>query len=415
MDEKILGQNEKSEYGYAGDFVLKNQKVADAQDFKNVSKAWYDKCITFETALDKIADDQRMIEDIRSPLSDWTPVVNEEGKAALQYKDGREFVPTDHALKNIAVAGRTSDWFLRDLREDKSHQTKAEVAFKRDSLDAELLVNVLENTLWRKDRFDQDKERLWRTWSDGTMRAMLSNKYAIVNNQWMMEVIQEAVPNGMLSHWRGDADTMYGNVLIPDSIREEDDSDYGGMLSIGNSEIGMRRISSCPSVFRAICMNGCIWDQELGQAIGQVHRGEIDLSSLRSRIIANLNNQIPLINTGINTMLASRDYSSNGVPMSRIIAQVTSDMKVTKKQASGVLTAFLEEKGEVGELANSAFGVANAFTRYGQTTNDSDWVKFDEFGGKIVSMKRGKWDSTVERAKHLGEKDLERIFGSLVA
>ena len=58
------------------------------------------------------------------------------------------------------------------------------------------------------------------------MRAMLSNKYAIVNNQWMMEVIQEAVPNGMLSHWRGDADTMYGNVLIPDSIREEDDSDY---------------------------------------------------------------------------------------------------------------------------------------------------------------------------------------------
>jgi hypothetical protein len=162
-------------------------------------------------------------------------------------------------------------------------------------------------------------------------------------------------------------------------------------------------------------MNGCIWDQELGEAIGQVHRGEIDLNSLRCRIIANLNNQIPLVNAGIDTMLAARDYSSNGTPMSRIIAQVTSDMKVTKKQASGVLTAFLEEKGEVGELANSAFGVANAFTRYGQTTNDSDWVKFDEFGGKIISMKRGKWDSTVERAKHLGEKDLERIFGSVVA
>jgi hypothetical protein len=140
-------------------------------------------------------------------------------------------------LKNIAVAGRTSDWFLRDLRENKNHQTKDEVVFKRDRGDAELLVQCLKQTLWRADRFDQEKERLWRTWSDGSMRAMLSDKYAIVNNAWVMEVIREAVPAGMFSHWRGDADNMYGNVLIPDSIRQEDDSDYGGMLSVGNSEI----------------------------------------------------------------------------------------------------------------------------------------------------------------------------------
>lgn len=406
-----LGQEQGG--NYAGDFVLKNQTVAADQDFKNVSKTWYNKCITFDEALHKVADDQRKIQDIRGGLQDFTPAVNQSGEAVLRYKDGREFVPTDHALKNIAVAGRTSDWFLRDLREDKNHQTKDEVVFKRDGGDAELLVHCLKQTLWRADRFDQEKERLWRTWSDGTMRAMLSDKYAIVNNQWMMEVIKEAVPGGMLSHWRGDADNMYGNVLIPDSIREEEDSDYGGMLSVGNSEIGMRRISSCPSVFRAICMNGCIWDQEMGQEIKQVHRGEIDLSSLRSRIIANLNNQIPLLNRGIDTLLNTRDYSNNGVMMSKIVAQVTSDMKVTKKQAGGILRAFATEKDEVGELANSAFGVANAFTRYGQTTNDSDWVKFDQIGGKIVSMSRPKWDATVERAKSLDKKDLEKVFGSI--
>jgi hypothetical protein len=103
---------------------------------------------------------------------------------------------------------------------------------------------------------DQDKQRLIRTWSDGTLRAFLSQKYTIVNNAWFLDVLSKAIPGGVVSHWKGDADSIFGNVLIPDTIRAEADSDFGGMLSVGNSEIGTRRISSLPSVFRAICMNG---------------------------------------------------------------------------------------------------------------------------------------------------------------
>tara|TARA_R110000824_G_scaffold6161_5_gene28320 strand:- start:3229 stop:4458 length:1230 start_codon:yes stop_codon:yes gene_type:complete len=407
----MLGQEKKD--GYAGDFVLKNQKTSEAEGFKNVSAMWLDKCIDYDTAMDKIVDGQNKIQDIRGGLQDFTPAVSESGEAVLKYKDGREFIPTDHALKNIAVAGRTSDWFLRDLRENKNHQTKDEVVFKRDRGDAELLVQCLKQTLWRADRFDQEKERLWRTWSDGSMRAMLSNKYAIVNNAWVMEVIREAVPAGMLSHWRGDADNMYGNVLIPDSIRQEDDSDYGGMLSVGNSEIGTRRVSSTPSVFRAICMNGCIWDQEKGKSICQVHRGELDLDFLKHEIIRNLNEQIPLMNHGIDLLLKLRSYGNNGVSMAKIVGQVCKDFKVTKKQSFGVLKAFAVEKSEVEELANTAFGVANAFTRFGQTLADDNWVKFDTLGGQVVNMQQAQWNSTVERAKSVDDKQLEKIFGSV--
>jgi len=409
----MLGQEKKD--NYAGDFVLGGQKTSEEKGFKNVSSKWLDKCIDYDTAMDKIADDQRKIEDLRAPLNDFTPIVNDSNEAVLRYKDGRHFKPTDHALKNIAVAGRTSDWFLRDLREEKSAGGKDEVLFKRDREDAELLVHCLEQTLWREDRFDQDKERLWRTWSDGSLRAMLSDKYAIVNNSWVMEVIREAVPAGMLSHWRGDADNMYGNVLIPDSIRQEDDSDYGGMLSIGNSEIGMRRISSTPSVFRAICMNGCIWDQEKGKSIGRVHRGEIDLATLKHEIIQNLNDQIPLMDHGIDLLLKLRSYGNEGVPMSKIVGQVCSDNRVTKKHSFGVLKAFAVEKGEVEELANTAFGVANAFTRFGQTLGDDGWVKFDEIGGKIANMTEAKWSSTVKSAKSMDDKQLEKLFGSIAA
>jgi len=406
----MLGEKKDN---YAGDFVLRGQRTSEDKGFKNVSSIWMDKCIDYDTAMDKIVDGQNKIQDIRGGLQDFTPTVSEAGEAVLRYKDGREFVPTDHALKNIAVAGRTSDWFLRDLRESKNHQTKDEVVFKRDRQDAELLVQCLEKTLWRADRFDQEKERLWRTWSDGSLRAMLSNKYAIVNNAWVMEVIREAVPAGMLSHWRGDADNMYGNVLIPDSIRQEDDSDYGGMLSVGNSEIGSRRVSSTPSVFRAICMNGCIWDQEKGKSICQVHRGELDLDFLKHEIIRNLNEQIPLMNHGIDLLLKLRSYGNNGVSMAKIVGQVCKDLKVTKKQSFGVLKAFAVEQSEVEELANTAFGVANAFTRFGQTLTDDNWVKFDTLGGQVVNMPQAQWNSTVERAKSVDDKQLEKIFGSV--
>ena len=66
-------------------------------------------------------------------------------------------------------------------------------------------------------------------------------------------------------------------------------------------------------------------------------------------------------------------------------------------------------------LANSAFGVANAFTRYGQTLSDDNWVKFDEIGGKMANITQKRWETTVQRAATLGDKELEKVFGSVAA
>jgi hypothetical protein len=159
-------------------------------------------------------------------------------------------------------------------------------------------------------------------------------------------------------------------------------------------------------------MNGCIWDEEKGKGIRQVHRGELDLQLLGQQIKANLTNQIPLLNRGIDLLLKLKGFGCDGVPMSRIIGQVTKELKVSKKQSFGVLKAFLVEKDEVGSMANSAFGVVNAFTRFGQTLGDADWVKFDEVGGRLANIKESKWNSTVQSARSIDEKELEKIFGS---
>jgi hypothetical protein len=160
-------------------------------------------------------------------------------------------------------------------------------------------------------------------------------------------------------------------------------------------------------------MNGCIWDQEKGKSICQVHRGELDLDFLKHEIVRNLNEQIPLMNHGIDLLLKLRSYGNNGVSMAKIVGQVCKDFKVTKKQSFGVLKAFAVEQSEVEELANTAFGVANAFTRFGQTLADDNWVKFDTLGGQVVNMQQAQWNSTVERAKSVDDKQLEKIFGSV--
>jgi len=406
-----------------GSTVLNAAHFTDGQEksetCKHVAKVWTDQCMTFAEGKEKLALDQSKIRDIRGPLSDWTTGINGEDKLVLVYKPtGEEFSPTAKAVKDIAVIGQTSEWFLSDLMADKVKENAKgdeKVVFKRDRRDAELLAQTVKVALFSPDRVDQKKPRLFRVWRDGSnsLRALLSEQYAIVNNLWYLDTLEKLIPGGLLSHWRGDADTIFGNVLIPDSIRVESDSHYGGMLSIGNSEIGLRRIMSLPSVFRAICMNGCIWEQEKGKAVSQVHRGEIDNDSLAKQIAKNLQAQIPLLSGGIDALLGTRSLSMGGVSTVQVVAQFFNDFKLPKSQAAKFFGHFNTEVEILGSEARTAFGLQAALTRLGQQCDNDTWVKFDQMAGAVVAMKRDKWDRLIENARTLDAKEVEATLGDV--
>ena len=383
--------------------------------FRNISDIWTSQCMTFEQGLEKLGEQQTAIRDLREPLSAFTPVVTVRDTFAMRYnKTGQEFVPTEHAMTQIAVVGETSDWMLRSLRTDKVGKTKKEpVRFSRDRTDAVLLRDIVKHTLFNEKRIDQTKPRLFRTWTDGTMRAVLSEQYAIVNNSWYVELLGRLIPGGLLSHWRGDADSIYGNVLIPDTIRQESDSAYGGMLSIGNSEIGIRRISSLPSVFRAICMNGCIWEQQKGMAYDKVHRGKIDMEAIEFGVKQNLEKQIPLLPDCIRSMLSTRTKSFGNVAVDQVLAALAQDYKVGKKDMAGIRRAFNIEDGILGKDVRSLFGLTNAVTRHGQVVEDNQaWIGFDEMGGELVRMPDKKWDAFKVRAASFTDvKEIEELIG----
>ncbi|MHC4302337.1 MAG: hypothetical protein ACYS7Y_34185, partial [Planctomycetota bacterium] len=72
-------------------------------------------------------------------------------------------------------------------------------------------------------------------------------------------------------------------------------------------------------------MNGCIWDQESGQGINKVHRGNVDFLELEKMIIENLQAQIPLLPMGIERILGLRAFGVGDTALPQLLAQTAID------------------------------------------------------------------------------------------
>lgn len=388
----------------AGSFVktLQGKTGTGFQAGTHVHKDWWAKTIDYDTALDMAHDAARQREDIMVKVEDLAPTQNDVGHFVFRVGD-KEFLPTDHALQQFSIKAEVpSSSVMRELRNLEG----------ADDADHAVMVHLAKNAL---RRLKSDKVFRLRTYTDGTCRAFLSEKYAPVDNRWYLETLRDFLPSGRLSHWKGSEDTIFGNILLPDSIMDygqSDDSDYGGMLSIGNCEIGLRTVSQRPSLFRSICMNGCIWGQVNGRRIKRRHVGEINLDQLKMEIAENIELQLPLLDDGIRKFLSlQRMKVTLSVHMKAVVGAVCQNFKVGKTEAVEIWNQY--DRFESHE--KSLFGVVNAITRAGQTfENPAEWVAFDEFGGALIDTTQDRWESTLRQAQTFREKDLEAIYGSAV-
>ncbi len=361
----------------------------------HVHKDWWSKTQTYEQVMESCQMAVENREDILTARKNISCVAD-KNTFYFQLNDGRKFQPTDHAIEQFSVRTEIpSSTFLREMRNIEGF----------DMSDANTMALVGNNAL---RRIDADKQFRLRTYTDGTCRAFVTDKYAPVDNRWYLETLAEFIPGGRFSHWRGDEDTVYGNVLIPDTIMDygSDDSDYGGMISVGNCEIGTRRISQMPSLFRAICMNGCIWGQTAGEKIRRVHRGNIDLDSLKLEIARNIQHQIPLLAPGITKFLATRAMETGKASVKGIVASISSDYKLSKREA----TMFLNQYGEFEAGNRNLFGIINGLTRAGQKFDNTTWVKFDEIAGSLMETSADRWATILRRADTFSDKDYEKVF-----
>jgi hypothetical protein len=365
-------------------------------DDSHVHKDWYQKTQSYDDVMEQIQADIDNREDIMVKTRDISAVITDDNQFAFQVQ-GRKFVPTDWSLQQFSTRAKTpSVSVMREMRNQPDF----------DDQDGELMVDFANNYM---RRMDQDKEFRLRTYTDGTCRAFLTDKYSPVDNRWYMDVLREFLPDARMSHWKGDEDTIFGNLLLPDSIidyGQDDDTDYGGMVSIGNCEIGKRRMSQYPSIFRAICMNGCIWGQQEGKKISKVHRGAIDLSDLKTCIAENIEMQLNILPDGIRKFLETRTQKMGTHSAKGVIAAVCNDFRLDKKQSTEVLEQFITHEHEHQNL----FGVINAVTRAGQEFTADTWFKMDNVGGDLMNLSASRWDTILRRADTYTDKDYEKVF-----
>ena len=383
-------KSDKSE----GAFVKAQQGFADGF---HVSKIWAKKCQSFDQVMETVQRSAEEREDLLVPLSDIEPVVGEGGKFAFEIA-GKQYKPTEWALGQFA--GRLklpSSTVIRELlNQDDS-----------DWEDSDVAVRIAKNAMRRADK---DKKYRVRAYSDGTLRAFVTDRYAPIDNRWYLETMNEHLPGSMYSHWRGDDDTIYGNLLLPDSIidyGQSDDSDYGGMLSVGNCEIGKRRISQKPSLFRSICMNGNIWGKTEGEMIDRRHIGKIDLVDLKKRIVDNIEKQLPLIPIGVRKFLSLQTFKVEG-SMKQILGAVCLRNKLDKTESREVLTQFATFEKDDRNL----FGIVNSITRAGQNLSNEGWVKFDELGGQLTSYTESDWDRLNAYSKTITSEQIDEVFAT---
>lgn len=398
--EKLVGA------GRQGDFVHNNQKMASEDGFKNVSKIWLDKTITFEQAKEKFASLQSEREDIRVLPKDVQLFIDEENvRVGIKLND-KEYQLTEHAWRQFATRStpKIPHTFVNDMLQGEFKKNK-KVTIYRDSNDAKIFHDYMSLGL---KRFDQNQKYLFRTYKDGTCRAVLSSDYAIIDNDWYLNALSVILPGGRVSHFdKCDADSLNFNILIPDSIREESDSDYGGMISVGNSEIGTRAFEQYPSVFRAICMNGCIWDKTVGKSARQIHKGKMEYKELAMVLKDNIHMQIPLTTECLNKMMEVKDWSFGKAAAAQVLCEVIDYFKFNAKQGQDLFAQYAIES-QLGH--KNAFGVINAITRVSQLCDTKEWVNLDKIAGDIVYDGQNKWGKLITRAEQWDEESMKKLL-----
>ena len=328
--------------------------------------------------------------------------MNSDNQLCITHPRGSQFVPTDWAMQQLSTRmSAPSASALREMRNQPEY----------DKQDGQLMVDYCNNYFRRIKEKTPNKEFRLRTYNDGTCRAFVTDKYTPVDNRWYLEALKEFLPDARYSHWKGDEDTIFGNLLLPDSIMDygqDDDTDYGGMVSVSNCEIGKRRISQYPSIFRAICMNGCIWGQQKGKDVNKVHRGKIDLDALKIALAENIEFQLSILPDGIRKFLdtRSKEFDPTVTSHKGMVAAVANEFRLDKRLATNTLEQYVKHEFEHHNL----FGVINSLTRAGQNFDSQTWVNVDTIGGNLMQMSASKWHNLQAKAQSMTDKDFDKTF-----
>jgi len=371
---------------------------------RHVAKVWQDKCVSLEKFYDVLKTQQVSKIDVVKPES------------AIRLKDSGTLLDGTPLTKS----GMNSLRLFTDI-------PSSMISFMEERGYNDELVRFVNDELNRREQEWQNKGKDSREFrvrtrhDDGgntVARAIVSERYGVIDNLEAMEMIIDALPtkdaikDALASHLHNDGDDMFGNLLLPDNIKSEPDSDYGVGIAFRNSEVRNSTFKVSPFLFRAICLNGMIWGRQNSDIrVNQRHMGNIDKQELREEVRRAI---VVALSQG-NDLLTLLGHSKRVEVKNpeQVIAQLSRDNKMTIAQGKlwhkGYLESLQEANGQVHD--RTAFGIVNGLTRSAQDYTGSTREQMETIASAILAPAidadlqaiSKRWGLISERAKSLDD------------
>lgn len=346
--------------------------------FRHVARVWQDRCIPFQQFCDQVVRDDDSTRDQVYPARYLLEIDD-----ALKLPDGA--ILTDHAVRQLAKLLRLPN-------------TIGELAAIEEGAYAPQIADILRQQMKRKLNHDAQMLVRYRSLPNGLthVRALFRGILPpLIDNVEMLDMLREAFPsrfhnaNGwgaaLASHIEDSVDAIQGNVLFPDEMKQEPDSDYGVGVQFCNSEVttGVMRVS--PFLFRAICLNGCIWGRRDGSVRVEMNRdGSLDRLAIRSKI----GELVQIALSEGNDLLTLMGYTREiATPQpERVITHLAQKHRLTQEMSRTWFNGYLTETVREGEpFRKTAFGVVQGLTRAAQRWHGDNRIQMEATASLLVA------------------------------
>ena len=378
--------------------------LQSTETHRHVAKIWQDKCVSLESFYSTLkAQDANKVDVVKA-------------ESAIRLQDSSTLLDGTPLTKS----GMNSLRLFTDI-------PSSMISFMEERNYNDELVKFVNDELNRREREWANKGKDAREFrvrtrhdDDGNTvaRAIVSERYGVIDNLEAMEMIIDALPSkdaikdALASHLHNDGDDMFGNLLLPDNIKSEPDSDYGVGIAFRNSEVRNSTFKVSPFLFRAICLNGMIWGrQDSSIKVNQRHMGNIDKQELREEVRRAI---VVALSQG-NDLLTLLGHSKHVEVKNpeQVIAQLSRDNKMTIAQGKLWHKGYLESLQEASGHSHdrTAFGIVNGLTRSAQQYTGSTREQMETIASAILSPAidadlqaiSKRWGLISERAKSLDD------------
>lgn len=380
--------------------------LESTDEFKHVAKAWQDKCTKFFEVVENVKEDAKNKRDIKVEEAKLRIDVNKTSPQGWKYTDGG----IESLCAMVEMPRSMRGWLV-----DRNKQVELYTLLNDALKEREVQWNN------KHDKTRQFLMRLRDIAGETNIRAVVTEKYGIINHTDVLEMVGGAFKGGysdaLCSHWHYDGDNMFGNILLPDYIKTRPDSDYGVGISIVNSETTKFTYRINPFLFRAICFNGNIWSRyDSVIKVNDKHLGNIDMTALTAKT----HKAIKVALDHGNDLLLLMDYTKDIKVENpeKVIAALSIENKLTQEQArawnQGYIDTLAEKSGDIAE--KTAFGVINGLTLGAQFFEANTKRNMEIVSGNLIAVKKDKdalikkWDNIIAYANGLEEEDIKKYL-----